>query len=38
MLVLNPDTQFLVIIRVPTVFVPDILTYQQYLYLAKVAT
>jgi hypothetical protein len=38
MLVLKPDSQFLVVIRVPSIFVPDILSNQQYLYIAKVAT
>ena len=38
MLVLEPNTQFLVIVRVPSIFVPDILSNQQYLYIAKVAT
>ncbi len=38
MLVLKPDAQFLVIIRVPSIFVPDILSNQQYLYIAKIAT
>ncbi|NJE43060.1 DUF515 domain-containing protein [Thermococcus sp. GR6] len=38
MLVLDPNTQFLVIVRVPSIFVPDILSNQQYLYIAKVAS
>ncbi|AIU69318.1 hypothetical protein TEU_02595 [Thermococcus eurythermalis] len=38
MLVLSPDTEFLVIVRVPSIFVPDILQNQQYLYIAKVST
>ena len=38
MLVLDPNTQFLVIVRVPSIFVPDILSNQQYIYIAKVAT
>ncbi|AFL95228.1 hypothetical protein CL1_1025 [Thermococcus cleftensis] len=38
MLVLDPNSQFLVIIRVPSIFVPDILSNQQYLYIAKKAT
>ncbi|ASJ06217.1 DUF515 domain-containing protein [Thermococcus pacificus] len=38
MLVLKPDAQFLVVIRVPSIFVPDILSNQQYLYIAKIAT
>ncbi|ASJ11416.1 DUF515 domain-containing protein [Thermococcus thioreducens] len=38
MLVLDPNTQFLVIVKVPSIFVPDILSNQQYLYIAKVAT
>jgi len=38
MLVLDPNTQFLIIVRVPSIFVPDILSNQQYLYIAKVAT
>ncbi|WP_456368494.1 DUF515 domain-containing protein [Thermococcus sp.] len=37
MLVLPPDTNFLVIIRVPSIFVPDILQYQNFLYLARVS-
>ena len=36
-LVLNPDAQFLVVIRVPSIFVPDILSNQQYIYIAKIA-
>ncbi|WP_297090375.1 DUF515 domain-containing protein [Thermococcus sp.] len=38
MLVLDPNTQFLIIVKVPSIFVPDILSNQQYLYIAKVAT
>ncbi|ASJ05537.1 DUF515 domain-containing protein [Thermococcus sp. ES12] len=38
MLVLDPNTQFLVIVKVPSIFVPDILSNQQYIYIAKVAT
>ncbi|MCD6372056.1 MAG: DUF515 domain-containing protein [Thermococcus sp.] len=38
MLVLQPNAQFMVIIRVPSIFVPDILTYQDSLYLAKIST
>ena len=38
MLVLPPNTEFLVIVKVPSIFVPDILQNQQYLYVAKVST
>ncbi|WP_246454778.1 DUF515 domain-containing protein [Thermococcus camini] len=38
MLVLDPNSQFLVVVRVPSIFVPDILSNQQYLYIAKIAT
>ncbi len=38
MLVLSPDTQFLVIVKVPSIFVPDILANQDSLYVAKVST
>ncbi|ASJ09814.1 hypothetical protein A3L12_00095 [Thermococcus sp. P6] len=38
MLVLDPDAQFLVILKVPSMFVPDILSNQQYIYVAKVTT
>ncbi len=38
MLVLPPNTEFLVIVKVPSIFVPDILQNQQYLYIAKVST
>ena len=38
MLVLNPNSEFLVIIKVPSIFVPDILSYQKYLYIAKVTS
>lgn len=38
MLVLSPDTEFLVIVRVPSIFVPDVLQNQQYLYVARVST
>ena len=37
MLVLQPNTEFMIIIKVPSIFVPDILTYQNSLYLAKVS-
>jgi len=37
MLVLPPGTEFLVIIRVPEVFVPDILQNQAFIYIARVA-
>ncbi len=36
LMVVDPNAQFLVIVKVPSIFVPDILSYQQYLYLAKV--
>ncbi len=36
LLVVDPNARFLVILKVPSIFVPDILSYQQYLYLAKV--
>ncbi len=38
MLVLSPDTEFLVIVKVPSIFVPDILSNQESLYVAKVST
>ena len=38
MLVLQPNTEFMIIIRVPSIFVPDILTYQNSLYLAKISS
>lgn len=37
MLVLSPDTEFLVIIRVPSVFVPDILQNPSGVYIAKIS-
>jgi len=37
-LVLSPDTEFLIVVKVPSIFVPDILQNQQYLYIAKVST
>ncbi|WP_237268590.1 DUF515 domain-containing protein [Thermococcus celer] len=37
MLVLDPNAQFLVILKVPSMFVPEVLSNQQYLYIAKVA-
>jgi hypothetical protein len=37
MLVMPPETNFLVIVRVPAIFVPDILQYQDFLYLARVS-
>ena len=38
MLVLSPNTEFLVIVKVPSIFVPDILSNQNDLYVAKVST
>ncbi|NJE05526.1 DUF515 domain-containing protein [Thermococcus sp. M36] len=38
MLVLDPNAQFLVILKVPSIFVPDILSNQQTIYIAKVTT
>jgi len=38
MLVLPPNTDFLIIVKVPSIFVPDILQNQQYLYVARVST
>jgi len=38
MLVLPDNARFMVIIKVPSIFVPDILTYQNSLYLAKVSS
>jgi hypothetical protein len=38
MLVMNPETKFLVIVKVPSIFVPDILSHQNNLYVAKVST
>ena len=38
MLVLPPDTEFLIIVKVPSIFVPDILQNQQDLYIAKIST
>ncbi len=38
MLVLQPNTEFMIILRVPSIFVPDILTYQKSLYLAKISS
>ncbi len=38
MLVLSPNSEFLVIIKVPSIFVPDILSHQNYLYIAKVTS
>jgi len=37
-LVLPSNTKFLIIVKVPSIFVPDILQNQQYLYVAKVST
>jgi len=38
MLVLPPNTELLIIVKVPSIFVPDILQNQQYLYVAKIST
>jgi hypothetical protein len=38
MLVLSPNTEFLVIVKVPSIFVPDILSNQNDLYVARVST
>lgn len=37
MLVLDPNSRFLVILKVPSIFVPDILSNQESIYLAKVS-
>lgn len=37
MLVMDANTQVLVIIKVPSVFVPDILSHQNFIYIAKVS-
>lgn len=37
MLVMDPNTQVLVIIKVPSVFVSDILSHQSFIYIAKVS-
>ena len=38
MLVMTPDTKFLIIVKVPSIFVPDILANQESLYVAKVSS
>jgi len=38
MLVMSPNTEFLIIVKVPSIFVPDILANQNTLYVAKVSS